>query len=315
MDPNANPNANRASEDESQEESSHQEDAQHDLPEQRYRYKDGRYYFDRRPTDAPGSFDEALNYEAKWEPGFHSEQYVMERDRVLREASCQQTSDAGERDRIQVANKKTFPHYYQGLPGKFDPAPKPLFETESPHELEGRIYLRRHKILEMFQNMTTLMLVQKPGSPKNFMINHLQSLISVRESYPSVFDIHRAPNSSSTVSSSSTSGGESSSSVDAAVEEADARLPRVFSEDNIKTTFSLLEPTGKKTTTSSKAKHAFKILGLDDYLKEEDGVEFELEEASFVSKANKCAIAQAKTFFPRIMWEKDEAPTFETLIA
>jgi len=286
----------------------------YDIREERYRFKDGRYYFDKRPTDAQGSIDAILDYDASWEPGEHGDQYVKERDRVLREASRLQTSATGERERIRVADKKTFPHLFQDLPANFDPNPKPLYEKESPHEREGRIYLRRHKIIEMFHNMTTLMLVQKPESPKNFMINHLTSLIAVRESYPSIYDLHRDPTSSTT--STSTSEG-SSSEVDAAVGEADSRLPRVFSEDNVKATFSLLEPTGKKITSLAKAKHAMRVLGFHEEKEvlgdgeNEDGV---INEQTFVNTANKCAIDQARTFYPRVMWEKESTPTFDAIV-
>jgi len=290
----------------------------YDIRETRYRYKDGRYYYDRRPTNASGSIDEELDFDAKWEGGVDSERYVRERDLTLRGASRLQSTKGGEEERLRTADKKTFSHFLEELPTRFDPNPKPLFEKESPHEREGRIYLRRHKIIELIHNITTLMLVERPENPKTFIISHLTALMAVRESYPPKFEFGR-PSASATTGESATGVATQlvKSAVEvAAVEVADAQLPRLFTDDNIRATFSLLDLTEKKTTTRKKLRHALQVLGLegdrkssDENLEEND--DEVIDEAQFLATACPLAVEQAKTFYPRVMLEKVETPTMD----
>jgi len=285
----------------------------YDIREYRYREENGRYYYDKGSTNGPDDTEE------NEETGPYSERYVKERDRVLKAASRLQTSDTGERERIKTAEKKRFPHFLENLQANFDPNPKPPFKTESPHEREGRIYLVRHKICELFQNATTLMLVERPDNPKQFLISHLSALMAVREGYPSLYDFKGRARTSA--SSSSSGKGVAEDDAGAVLSDADSRLPLVFNEDNIRATFSMMEPTNKGTTTRKKFRHALKVLGLEIESAEdgavgesEDDGEEMISEETFVSTALRLAVAQAKTFYPRVMLEKAGTLTLDDVV-
>ena len=85
-------------------------------------------------------------------------------------------------------------------------------------------------------------------------ISHLSSLMAVRESYPSIYDFKNLgrPSDASAV--------DGAVDAEAAVIAADKQLPLIFNEDNIRATFSMMEPTGKKTTTRRKYHHALQVI-------------------------------------------------------
>jgi len=48
---------------------------------------------------------------------------------------------------------------------------------------------------------------------------------------------------------------------------------------------------------------------------EEEDEDVVIDEETFVSTGNNRAIDQAKTFYPRVMWEREGTPTFDAIIA
>merc|ERR1712038_309238 len=60
-----------------------------------------------------------------------------------------------------------------------------------PREQDARDYMSQHKILELFNNLTSQLMYNQPDHPKDFLIENLEKLIKARTSkldYPCLFD-------------------------------------------------------------------------------------------------------------------------------
>ena len=79
--------------------------------------------------------------------------------------------------------------------------------------------------------------------------------MAVREGYPSLYDFKTGPSDSSSAATEDAAEDDAG----AVISDADSRLPLVFNENNIRATFSMLEPTNKRTTTRKKFRHALKV--------------------------------------------------------
>ena len=80
--------------------------------------------------------------------------------------------------------------------------------------------------------------------------------MAVRESYPPAIDARKTL----------TEIPDDAPEMIAAVAEADEQLPLVFNEENIRSTLTMMNPTGKTVTTRKKFKHALMVRSSDaDY--------------------------------------------------
>merc|ERR1712178_452527 len=60
-----------------------------------------------------------------------------------------------------------------------------------PREQSARDYMGEHKILELFNNLTSQLMYKRPDHPKDFLIESLEKLIKARTTkldYPCLFD-------------------------------------------------------------------------------------------------------------------------------
>ncbi|XP_030072885.1 EF-hand calcium-binding domain-containing protein 10 [Microcaecilia unicolor] len=64
-------------------------------------------------------------------------------------------------------------------------------DSSISRELEAQEYLRRHKVLELLNTLTSLLLFHRPERTREFLINELEKLKLARvtdKDYPSLFD-------------------------------------------------------------------------------------------------------------------------------
>merc|ERR1711893_432836 len=64
-------------------------------------------------------------------------------------------------------------------------------DTQWPRAQDSREYLAKHKILEMFNNMTSQLIYERPEFPKDFLISKLEELSKAKTTnmdHPCLFD-------------------------------------------------------------------------------------------------------------------------------
>merc|ERR1712076_267398 len=60
-----------------------------------------------------------------------------------------------------------------------------------PREQETREYLEQHRLLELFDNLTSALIYSQPSNPKEFLIEHIEKLQKSQKTkldYPCLFD-------------------------------------------------------------------------------------------------------------------------------
>ncbi|XP_078486164.1 EF-hand calcium-binding domain-containing protein 10-like isoform X2 [Ciona intestinalis] len=64
-------------------------------------------------------------------------------------------------------------------------------EEQNPRELEAGTYLEKHRVLDLLDNMTSMLIFGRPDDPKTFLIQQLEKLKIAKQSgmyYPCLFD-------------------------------------------------------------------------------------------------------------------------------
>nr|XP_002131050.1 EF-hand calcium-binding domain-containing protein 10-like [Ciona intestinalis] len=64
-------------------------------------------------------------------------------------------------------------------------------ENQNPRELEAGTYLEKHRVLDLLDNMTSMLIFGRPDDPKTFLIQQLEKLKIAKQSgmyYPCLFD-------------------------------------------------------------------------------------------------------------------------------
>ncbi|XP_078424538.1 EF-hand calcium-binding domain-containing protein 10 [Cetorhinus maximus] len=98
----------------------------------------------------------------------------------------------------------------------------------SPLEREAAEYLAEHQILELLDNLTSMLLYQRPAKPVEFLIGQLEKLNVARQTkkdYPCLFD-----------------------------------------ESNLDTVFGILDTTRQGHITSRQYREALKTMGVKDFV-------------------------------------------------
>ncbi|XP_063783107.1 EF-hand calcium-binding domain-containing protein 10 [Pseudophryne corroboree] len=95
----------------------------------------------------------------------------------------------------------------------------------SARELEAQDYLREHKIMELVNNLTSLLLYHRPEKPQEFLITQLEKLKLARL--------------------------------------ADVEYPCLFDESNVDAVFGILDPSGQGYITRTQYVESLKTLGID----------------------------------------------------
>ncbi|XP_075061375.1 EF-hand calcium-binding domain-containing protein 10 [Mixophyes fleayi] len=95
----------------------------------------------------------------------------------------------------------------------------------TPRVLEAEEYLREHKIMELVNNLTSLLLYHRPERPREFLITQLEKLKLGRL--------------------------------------ADVEYPCLFDESNVDAIFGILDPSGQGYITRTQYIETLKTLGVD----------------------------------------------------
>ncbi|KAL5014617.1 hypothetical protein ScPMuIL_008887 [Solemya velum] len=126
-------------------------------------------------------------------------------------------------------------------------------------EDEATEYLQKHRIIELFNNLTSQIIYQRPEEPKKFMIEQLERLKKAQRTnidYPCLFD-----------------------------------------DSNIQSVFGMLDPTNTGFITLEQYEAAFTTLGITKYNKTQDMIDrnqVSLEE--FLKEAKHGIIHSASTY-------------------
>ncbi|XP_012717903.2 EF-hand calcium-binding domain-containing protein 10 [Fundulus heteroclitus] len=104
----------------------------------------------------------------------------------------------------------------------------------TPREKDAAEYVEKHKIIELMDNMTSMLLFYRPENPREFLIEQLEQLKTSRES--------------------------------------GVRGPNLFDNSNLDAVFGILDPANQKYITFEQYKQALTMLGIKDINECPDGV-------------------------------------------
>ncbi|XP_002732996.1 EF-hand calcium-binding domain-containing protein 10-like [Saccoglossus kowalevskii] len=126
-------------------------------------------------------------------------------------------------------------------------------------EEEARDYLEKHRILDLFNNITAQLVFNRPEQPKRFMIEVIERL---REARTTQLD-----------------------------------YPCIFDDSNIIAIFGMLDPTKKGFITLAQYKEAMSILGVKSYDEYPSGAESDkIAQDTFVREAKHGLKKSSSTF-------------------
>ncbi|KAK7880682.1 hypothetical protein WMY93_032680 [Mugilogobius chulae] len=130
----------------------------------------------------------------------------------------------------------------------------------SEQEQAAQEYLEKHRILELMENLISLVLFNKPENPKQFMSEQLELLKKSRHS--------------------------------------GTRGPSLFSNNNLDTVFGILDPADRKYISYDQYKHALQTLGVRELNECPDGVnEDKISQDTFKTEAMEGLLKSSETFY------------------
>lgn len=130
-----------------------------------------------------------------------------------------------------------------------------------PQETDALSYLKEHKILELFENLTSALVYNRPTDPKGFMREHIQQLQKAR-SDPDQTD-----------------------------------PPSLVDESNIRSVFSMLDVAKKGYISHQQYVHAMENLGVTQYNQNPVGAELnKISQETFVLETKAALRAATATF-------------------
>ncbi|XP_030587267.1 EF-hand calcium-binding domain-containing protein 10 [Archocentrus centrarchus] len=101
-------------------------------------------------------------------------------------------------------------------------------------EEDAAVYLEKHKIIELMDNLTSMLFFYRPEKPRDFLIEQLEQLKLCQQS--------------------------------------GMKGPNLFSDSNLDVIFGILDPDNKKYITFAQYKQALTMLGIKDINECPDGV-------------------------------------------
>ncbi|ESO95707.1 hypothetical protein LOTGIDRAFT_203816 [Lottia gigantea] len=132
-------------------------------------------------------------------------------------------------------------------------------EPMSSIENDAVNYLDKHKIMELFNNLTSQLIYQRPDDPKKFMIENLEKLQKSKQS-----KVH---------------------------------CNNLFDDSNIRSVFGMLDPTGKGHITVKQYREAMETLGIKKFSQTPTGHEDDMIcMETFFTDAKKGLEDSASTF-------------------
>ncbi|WAR25582.1 EFC10-like protein [Mya arenaria] len=133
-------------------------------------------------------------------------------------------------------------------------------EIQTPQrEEETRQYLQEHRVLELFNNLTSQLIFSRPGDPKKFMIETLERLQkskNTKRDYPCLFD-----------------------------------------DSNIQSVYGMLDPTNRGYITLKQYCEALDTLGIKDFeIRPEGAADDRISFETFLSEARSGLQRASATF-------------------
>merc|ERR1719158_579902 len=120
-------------------------------------------------------------------------------------------------------------------------------------------YLEKHRVLELFNNLTSQLIYSRPDEPKAFLIDTLEKL-----------------------QKSKTSG---------------LNYPCLFDESNIQSVFGMLDPTGRGYITVKQYQEAMATLGAKDYDQNPHGSDIDRITPDVFAREAKIGLSNASATF------------------
>ncbi|KAM4618355.1 EF-hand calcium-binding domain-containing protein 10 [Polymixia lowei] len=131
----------------------------------------------------------------------------------------------------------------------------------TPRETEAADYLKKHKIIELMDNLTSMLFFYRPAHPKEFLIEQLEQL---------------------KVSKQKSLGG-----------------PCLFNDSNLDSVFGILDPTKQEHITYAQYKEALATLGISDINERPEGADNDrISRETFKREARKGLQRSSATYAP-----------------
>ncbi|XP_059191341.1 EF-hand calcium-binding domain-containing protein 10 [Centropristis striata] len=119
---------------------------------------------------------------------------------------------------------------------------------ETQREKDAADYLRKHQILELMDNLTSMLFFHRPENPREFLVEQLEQLKLSQQS--------------------------------------GVRGPNLFNNSSLDAVFGILDPAKQKYITFAQYKHALTTLGIKDINECPEGVnEDRISHATFKAEA------------------------------
>ncbi|XP_067855932.1 EF-hand calcium-binding domain-containing protein 10 [Heptranchias perlo] len=129
----------------------------------------------------------------------------------------------------------------------------------SPREREATAYLRQHQILELLDNLTSMLLYHRPAKPLDFLVDQLEKLKIARQT--------------------------------------ETDYPCLFDESNLDAVFGILDTTKKGHITLNQYTEALKTLGVKNFVTQPEGASNnEISLATFKNEATAGLMKTCATF-------------------
>ena len=135
-------------------------------------------------------------------------------------------------------------------------------DEEKPREVDAQTYLRVHRILDLFDNMTGMLINARPDDPKEYLVQQLEKLKGAKQSGADFY-------------------------------------PCLFDESNLVSTFGMLDPTKRGYISHEQYKQALITMGVTSYEEYPEGAaENRITEDTFIREAKAGLSKASATFKP-----------------
>ncbi|XP_043084504.1 EF-hand calcium-binding domain-containing protein 10 [Puntigrus tetrazona] len=129
----------------------------------------------------------------------------------------------------------------------------------SPREREAAEYLKKHKIIELMDALTSMLFFHRPEHPREFLIDQLEKL--------KVSKVHSG------------------------------KPPCLFNESNLDALFGVLDPSRQSFITYSQYTEALKTLGIKNFNEFPEGASDDrISQETFIREATEGLVGSAATF-------------------
>ena len=127
----------------------------------------------------------------------------------------------------------------------------------------SQYYLKKHRLAELFENMTSALVFERPDDPKSFMAEYLRKLKQARD--------------------------------------AKSNSPCLFNETNVRSLFGMLDPAGRGYINHSQYKAGMDNLGVTTYERNPPGSDNDqISLQTFMAEAREGLTVSSATFIERI---------------